>query len=206
MNKITTFLVAATFLALAAAGLTGCGPMHIAMNPTSELDLANRHIPCKITLFLDSEFQNYHWEGFSSAEVRGLDYGLGSASKNLFVRAFTLASDGFTLVESRPLFPLSNPDGIILVVHPRIGRFSETHNTFIRNANYYAEITYHVTVYDQAGKTVLENDYPARGVAMGSVDVYRNYAAPAEKAMAQAIVTIIDDISRLAKHPEDKAR
>jgi hypothetical protein len=196
MRRIITFVAAVMIFAL-AAGITGCGPMHLTMNPTSAVDLANKHIPCKIILFLDSEFQNYHWEGFSDAELRGLDYDLGSASKNLFVRAFTLASDGVTVVGSMPAYPVPGPNGIVLVVHPRIGRFSEKHSTFIRNANYYAEITYHVTIYDKTGKIVLEHDYSASGVEMGSIDVYRNYAAPAEKAMAQAIVTIIDDISKL---------
>jgi hypothetical protein len=43
---------------------------------------------------------------------------------------------------------------------------------------------------------------------MGSMDVYRNHAAPAEKAMAQAIVMIIDDINKLAPHqnPDNKER
>jgi hypothetical protein len=196
MRRIITFVAAVMIFAL-AAGVTGCGPMHLTMNPTSAVDLANKHIPCKIILFLDSEFQNYHWEGFSDAELRGLDYDLGSASKNLFVRAFTLASDGVTLVESMPTYPIPGPNDIVLVVHPRIGRFSEKHNLFIRNADYYAEITYHVTIYDKTGKIVLENDYTARGVQMGTINVPRNYAAPAEKAMAQAIMTIIDDISKL---------
>ena len=198
MRRIITFVAAVMIFAL-AAGVTGCGPMHLTMNPTSAVDLANKHISCKIILFLDSEFQNqnYQWEGFSDAELRGLDYDLGSASKNLFVRAFTLASDGVTLVESMPAYPVPGRNDIVLVVHPRISTFSEKHSTFIRNANYYAEITYHVIAYDKTGKIVLENDYSARGVEMGSMDVYRNYAAPAEKAIAQAIVTIIDDIIKL---------
>jgi hypothetical protein len=184
------------FVAL-AAGIAGCGPMHIAMNSTSVLDLSNKHIPCRITLFLDSEFQNYHWEGFSKAELRGLDYDLGSASKNLFVRAFTLASDGVTVVESRPTYPVSGGGDGVLVVHPRIGAFGEKHNAFKRNTDYYAEITYYVTVYDRTGKIVLENDYSTQRAEMGSIDVYRNHAAPAEKAMAQAVTKIIDDISKL---------
>jgi purine-nucleoside phosphorylase len=48
----------------------------------------------------------------------------------------------------------------------------------------------------------LEKDYCAKGVEMGSIDLYRNYVAPAEKAMARAIVTIIDDISKLMS-PQD---
>jgi hypothetical protein len=57
--------------------------MHITMNPTSAVELTKKPIPGKITLLIDSEFQNYHWQGFSGAELRGLDYDLGSASKNL---------------------------------------------------------------------------------------------------------------------------
>jgi hypothetical protein len=200
MRRIITFAAAVIIFAL-AGGVTGCGPMHLTMNPTAAVDLADKHIPCKITLFLDSEFQNYHWEGFSGAELRALDYDLGSASKNLFIRAFTLASDGVTIVGSRPTYPIPGHSNMVLVVHPSIGRFSEEHNTFKRNANYYAEITYHVIVYDKTGQIVLENDYTARGVEMGSTNLYRNYAAPAEKAMTQAIVKIIDDLSKLQSPP-----
>jgi hypothetical protein len=196
MRRIITFVAVVMVVAL-AAGVTGCGPLHLTMNPSSEFELANKHIPCKITLFIDRDFQNYHWQGFSDAELRGLDYDLGSASKNLFLDAFKRVSDGVTLVESRPTYPIPGRNDIVLVVHPRIGRFSEKHNLFIRNADYHAEITYHVTIYDKTGKIVLENDYTARGVQMGTINVPRNYAAPAEKAMAQAIMTIIDDISKL---------
>jgi hypothetical protein len=193
MKRKITFVVAVMVVAL-VAGVTGCGPLHIAMNPSSEFELEKKHIPCKITLFMDSEFQNYHWQGFSDAELRGLDYDLGSASKNLFLDAFKRVSDGVTLAESRPKYPVND---LVLVVHPRIGGFSEKHSLWIRNADYHAEITYHVTVYDKTGKIVLDNDYTARGVQMGTINVSRNYAAPAEKAMAQAIMTIIDDISKL---------
>jgi len=55
-----------------------------------------------------------------------------------------------------------------------------------------------LTLYDKTGKIVLEKDYSARGAEMGNIDVYRNHAAPAEKAMAQAVLKIMDDISRLA--------
>lgn len=192
MKRIITFVVVVMFVAL-AAGVTGCGPLHITMNPLSEFELEKKHIPCKIILFIDRAFQNYHWEGFSNAEVRGLDYDLGSASKNLFGDAFKRVSDGVTLVEYMPSYPLND---FVLIVHPRIGGFNEKHNLFKRNADYYAEITYHVTVYDKIGKIILENDYTARGVQMGTIDVHRNHAAPAEKAMVQAITMIIDDLSK----------
>ena len=193
MKREVTFVVTAMVFAL-VAGVTGCGPLHITMNPSSEFELEKRHIPFNVTLFIDHDFQNYHWQGFSDAELRGLDYDLGAASKNLFLDAFKRVSDGVTLVESRPTYPVND---LVLVVHPRIGGFSEKHSLWIRNADYHAEITYHVTAYDQTGKIVLENDYTARGVQMGTMNVPRNYAAPAEKAMAQAITKIIDDISKL---------
>jgi hypothetical protein len=165
------------------------------MNPSSEFALDGKHIPCKITLFIDRASQNYHWQGFSDAELRGLDYDLGSASKNLFLDAFKRVSEGVTLVDSMPAYPAND---LFLVVHPRIGGFSEKHNLFIRNADYHAEITYHITVYDNKGKIILEKDYTGRGVQMGTINVPRNHAAPAEKAMAQAIMAIIDDISKLS--------
>jgi hypothetical protein len=193
MKRKITFVVAVMFVALAAS-VTGCGPLHITMNPSSDFELEKKHIPCKVTLFIERDFQNYHWQGFSDAELRGLDYDLGAASKNLFGDAFKRVSDGVTLVESMPAYPVND---LVLVIHPRIGGFSEKHSLWIRNADYHAEITYHVTVYDKTGKIVLEKDYTASGVAMGSMDLYRNYAAPAEKAMAQAITMIIDDISKL---------
>lgn len=195
MRKIITFVASVMVFAL-AMGVMGCA-MHITMNPTSSVELPNKHIPCKIILFIDSEFQNYHWQGFSGAELRGLDYDLGSTSKNLFLEAFRLASDGVKVVESKPTYPVPGHSDVVLVVHPRISGFSEKHSLWIRNADYYAEITYHITVYGKTGNILLEKDYCAKGVEMGSIDVYRNYAAPAEKAMAQAIVTIIDDISKL---------
>jgi hypothetical protein len=195
MRKKITFVASVMVFAL-AAGVTGCA-MHITMNPTSAAELPNKHIPCKVTLVIDSEFQNYHWQGFSGAELRGLYYDLGSASKNLFLEAFRLASDGVTVVESKPTYPVPGHSDVVLVVHPRITGFSEKHSLWIRNTDYYAEITYHVTVYGKTGKILLEKNYYAKGVAMGSTDVYRNYAAPAEKAMAQAIVTIIDDMRKM---------
>lgn len=200
MSRAIRFVVTVMIVAL-ATGVTGC-TMHITMNPTSAVELTKKPIPGKITLLIDSEFQNYHWQGFSGAELRGLDYDLGSASKNLFIEVFRQASDGVTVVESMPTYPVPGRSGVVMVVHPRIGRFSEQHSLFIRNADYYAEITYHVTVYDKTGKIVLEKDFCAKGVEMGSIDLYRNYAAPAEKAMARAIVTIIDDISKLVS-PQD---
>ncbi len=204
--KKTNVIAAVLFIAL-ALGVSGC-TLHLSMNPTSALDLGKKHIPCKIILLVDSDFQNYHWEGFSDAELQGLDYDLGSASKNLFVRAFTVASEGVTVVGAKPAFPVRGGSGIVLVVHPRIDKFSEKHNFFIRNADYYAEITYHVTVYDKTGKIVLENDYRAQGAEMGGIDLHRNYAAPAEIAMAQAVVSIIDAISKLGilQNSADQAR
>ncbi len=177
-----------------AAGITGC-TMHITMNPSSSVEFANKTIPCKITLFMDNAFQNFHWQGFSDAELRGLDYDLGSASRDLFIDAFKRASYSVTLVESMPTYPLND---LVLVVRPGISGFSEKHSLFIRNANYYAEITYHIKVYDKIGKVILEKDYSATGVEMGSTDLYRNYATPAEKAMAQAIRNIIDDVSKIS--------
>jgi len=197
MGRTINFAVAVMLVAL-AAGVTGCGPMYITMNPSVlAVDQVKKNIPGKVTLFMDHEFRNYHWEGFSKTELRGLDYALGSASKNLFLETFKRAADGVALVETMPAPEPVNSD-IVLVVRPRIGGFSEDHNMFIRNANYYAEITYHVTIYDKTGKIVLEKDYFAREAEMGNIDVYRNHAAPAEKAMAQAVLKIMDDISRLA--------
>lgn len=191
MNRIIRFMAAITVLAW-AAGLTGC-TMHVTMNPSSAAEFPNKAIPCKVVLYIDKAFRNYHWEGFSAAELSSLDYDLGSASRNLFMDAFKRASYSVAVVESMPAYPLNDP---VLVVHPAISGFNESHSLFIRNANYYAEITYHIRVYDKAGKMILEKDYSARGAEMGRTDAYRNYAAPAEKAMAQAIGDIIDDMSR----------
>jgi len=193
MSKTITF-VAAVMIAALFAGITGCASLQITMNPeVSESELATQHIPYNIILVIDSELESYHWQGFSGAELRGLDYDLGSASKDLFFRAFMLASKGVTLVKSRPTYLDAGRNDIVLVVHPRIGGFSE-------NADYVAEITYHVTVYDKTGKILLEKDYSSQGVAMGSTNLYSNYGVPVERAMEQAIVAIIDDISKLKEH------
>lgn len=191
MNRITAFAAAIMAFVL-AAGLAGC-TMHVTMNPSSAYEFPDKAIPCKTILYIDKAFRDYHWEGFSAAELSGLDYDLGSASKNLFIDAFKRASHGVTVVESMPSYPLDEP---AVVVHPVISGFSERHNAFMRNANYYALITYRVRVYDKEGRTLLEKDYSAEGAEMGWADVHRNYAAPAEKAMAKAVGDIIDDISR----------
>jgi len=200
MKKIPQSVISFIFVVILTAltaGVSGC-TMTITMNPSVlVIDEVKKNIPGKVTLFMDREFQNYHWQGFSGAELSGLDYALGQASKNLFLDAFRRAADGVTLVETMPA-PEPAGSGIVLVVRPVIGGFSEDHSVWIRNANYYAEITYHVIVYDRKGKIVLEKDYTAQGVAMGSIDVHRNHAAPAEKAMAAAVMKIIDDVSKLA--------
>jgi hypothetical protein len=197
MSKAMTLVVAVMVVAV-AMGMTGCASIQVKMNPEALVDehVNKRQIQSKIILFMDREFQNYHWQGFSGGELRTLDYDLGTASKNLFIKAFTLVSKDVSFVESMPTYSAVH-DRLVLVVHPRIAGFSEKHNPFIRNADYYAEITYHVTVYNRAGKVVLEKDYSANGVEMGGMSVYRNYAAPAETAMVRAIVKIIDDMSKL---------
>ncbi|HLZ17976.1 MAG TPA: hypothetical protein VKO67_00110 [Smithellaceae bacterium] len=196
MKKAITLAVGVIVAALAVS-FTGC-TMHITMNPSSVSDMEYGRIPGRIILFMDSEFRNYHWQGFSDAELKGLDYDLGSASRNHFYDAFRRASDQVTVVEKLPAFPVAAQDGMVLVVQPRIGGFSEKHNLFIRNADYDATITYHVIVYDKAGRIILEKDYTATGSETGGMDVYRNYAAPAEIAMARTVKTILADISKLA--------
>jgi len=198
----------AVLLVTLAASLTGCGTMHIAMNPSSAFEMKYDRIPGKIVLVLDNEFRSYHWQTFSGAELRGLDYDLGTASKNIFLDAFRRASDNVTVTETRPSFPIADQGSIILVVHPRIAEFGEEHNALKRNADYFATITYHLIVYDKIGNIVLEKNYTETGDAMGYMDVNRNYAAPAEKAMAQAINKIIFDLSKLAapQNPKNKIR
>lgn len=179
------------------AGLSGCS-LNLTMSPmVSSAELGGRQIPHKIALLLDDEFASYQWHGFSDAEMAKLHYDLGRASKDLFLMAFRLAADEVVLVETRPPFPEPDRHDIAIVVQPRIAGFSERHSLWIRNANYYAEITYHVTVYDQSGRTILDQDYSAEGAAMGWTDLNRNYEAPVEKAMEQVIVKIVDDVSRL---------
>lgn len=199
MNKIRAFVVAVG-IAVLVLGAMGCSTMRITMSPKAPTtELANKHIPFKVALLMDSEFQHYHWKGSSGAEMSKLDYDLGSASKSLFMESFMTVSNGVTLVDSKPPYSDPSRNDIIIVVQPRITGFAEEHNAVLRVANYHAEITYHVTVYDKAGKTVLDKDYPANGIVQGerTVSPASNYAAPAEKAMAQAIVAIIDDISKL---------
>lgn len=178
------------------ACLTGCAT-RISMNPSSMLELPRQHLPCTIVLFMDQEFHTYRWQKFSAAELSTLSYDLGSASKNIFLEAFKQMSDDLTIVESPPAYPLSGRHRVVLVIEPRISAFDEKHSPFIRNADYRADITYRVTACDKTGKVILEKDYFAQGVAMGSTDVYRNFAAPVEKAMAQAVAAIIEDIRRL---------
>lgn len=194
LSGIGRVLVAALMI-----GISGCS-MQLTMSPlVSSAELAERRIPQKVALFMDSDFQNYQWDGFSGAEWAKLHYELGPASKNLFLQAFKLVANDVTLVESKPPFADPARNDIAIVVQPRIVSFSEKHSLLIRNADYYAEITYHVTVYDKAGQTILDKDYSAEGVAMGWTDLNRNYEAPVEKAMEQVIVTIIDDISKLRR-------
>jgi hypothetical protein len=202
MNR-TRAVLGSVVVAALVLGATGCSTMRITMNPRAPMsELANKRIPYKLALLMDSEFVNYHGHGKSGVEFAKLDYDLGSASKALFVEALTQVAKEVTLVDSRP--PYSDPSrkDIVIVIEPRITGFSERHNGWVRVANYYSEITYHVAVYDKTGKSVLDKDYPAKGNARGNVPVGNvklsdNYGAPAEKAMSQAIVAIIDDISKL---------
>jgi len=199
MNKIRAVLCSFA-IAVLVLGATGCSTMRITMNPkTPANELAGKNIPFKVALLIDSEFANYHWFGKSGAEMSKLDYDLGSASKSLFLEAFMLVSKGVILVDSKPPYSDPSRSDIVAVVQPRITRFSERHSAMLRVANYYSEITYHVTVYDKTGKSILDKDYPAKGVARGHATLSpgSNYGAPAEKAMAQALVAIIDDISKL---------
>lgn len=187
------------FAAALLAGLTGCS-LNLAMSPlVSSAELGGRQLPYKVALVLDDEFKSYRWHGFSGAEMAKLHYDLGSASKDLFLMAFGLVADEVVLVEIPP--PYSEPErsAIAIAVRPRIAGFSERHSLWIRNADYYAEITYHVTVYDHSGRTILDQDFSAEGVAMGWSDLNRNYEAPVEKAMEQAIGKIVAAVSAL--HP-----
>jgi len=199
MNK-TRAVLGSVMVAALVLGAMGCSTMRITMNPKAPTtELSNKRIPFKVALLMDSEFVNYHWQGTSGAEMSKLDYDLGSASKSLFLEAFMLVSKGVTLVDSKPPYSDSSRNDIVVVVQPKITGFSEEHSAWLRVVNYYSEITYHVSVYDRTGKSVLDKDYKAKGVARGQATVSpgSNYAAPAEKAMAQAIVAIIDDISKL---------
>lgn len=196
MKKAITLAVAALVVTLASC-FTGC-TMHITMNPSSVSDMEYGRIPGKTILVMDKEFTNYRWEGFSSAELRGLNYDLGTASKNLFHDAFRRASKEVVITENKPAFPITDSENIILVVQPRIVGFSEKNNPFIRNTDYQATITYHIIVYDKTGKIILEKDYTETGAEMGTIDIYRNYAAPAEKAMARTLKVMMTDINKLA--------
>jgi hypothetical protein len=199
MARLKKFMVCVALIGLVLA-VTGCTTIRVAMNPRVPAnELANKHIPCTVALLMDNTFQNYHWLGKSRAEMSKLDYDLGSASKSLFMESFMLVSKGIAMVDSIP--PYSDPGRgeIAIVVKPMITDFSEEHSAWLRVVDYHAEITYHVTVYDKKGKPVLDKDYREKGVAKGHATISpgSNYAAPAEKAMEQAIVAIIGDISRL---------
>lgn len=192
-----TFYVA---VAVVVFFLNGCTTMHITMNPKTPSDeLIGGKIPVKVALYMDTEFQNYHWHGQSGAEMSKLDYDLGSASKSLFLESFMLVSKAVVLVNSAPPYSDVDKSDISVVVRPKIVSFSEKHSAVLRVADYHAEITYHVTVYDKNGKVIIEKDYNAIGVVAGKATVSpgSNYAAPAEKAMSNAVVKIIKDISNL---------
>jgi len=181
-------------------GVSGCTTMQITMNPKApSAELANKRIPVKVALLMNDAFQNYRWEGKSGAEMSKLDYGLGAASKSLFIESFMLAAKGFTLVDSKPPYTDASRNDIVIVVEPQIAGFSEDHSAILRVADYEAEIIYHIVVYDKVGKILLDKNYSAKGVVQGRATMgpSSNYAAPAESAMAQAIVAIIDDISKL---------
>lgn len=205
--KRKTTLILAVMAAVFSVVFSGC-TLRVTMNPSSAFEATNGQIPCRIMLLLNAEFQNYRWQTFSAAELQSIDYNLGSASKYFFIDSLKRASAGVIPVESRPAYPLPEECFPVLVVEPRIAGFSEKHNAFIRNANYDAFITYHIVVYDRTGKAVMEKDYAAGGTEMGSTDLSRNFAAPAERAMAEAMRLIISDLSALASrlNRPDKAR
>lgn len=180
--------------------LTGCSTMYIKMTPKAPTaDLAEKKIPVRIGLLMDGEFQNYHWKGMSKAEMSKLDYDLGSASKGLFLESFMLVSDAVTLVDATPPYSDADKKNIAIVVKPNIASFREKHHPMLRIANYHAEITYHVTVYDSRGKVLLDKDYVGHGDVKGvrTISPASNYAAPAEEAMGAVVVAIVKDIREL---------
>lgn len=198
MQKLSyTFYVV---IAVVVFFLDGCTTIRVTMNPKAPSDeLIGGKIPVKVALYMDTEFQNYHWHGQSNAEMSKLNYDLGSASKSLFLESFMLVSKAVVLVNSAPPYSDVDKSDISVVVRPRIVSFSEKHSPVLRIADYHAEITYHVTVYGKNGKVIIEKDYNAIGVVAGNATVSpgSNYAAPAEKAMSNAVVKIIKDISNL---------
>jgi len=185
--------------------LAGCTTMKISMNPKVPIEeLTSKRIPIKVGLYMDTEFQGYHWKGTSGAEMSKLDYDLGSASKSLFLETFMRVSKSVVLVDRKP--PYASQDGIdvTIVIEPHITKFSERHSAILRVADYSAQIEYKVIVYDRKGNVLLDRIYQADGVVRGRAthSPGSNYAAPAEIAMAKAIVMVVDDISKL-KFPEE---
>lgn len=192
--------IVAIALLSCVVGLTGCSTMYVKMTPKAPAgELAGKKLPVKVGLLMDGEFQNYHWKGMSKAEMSKLDYDLGSASRGLFLESFMLVSDGIALVDAMPPYSDADKKDVAIVVSPKIASFSEKHNPMVRIANYHAEITYHVTVYDSAGKVLLDKDYSGQGDVKGvaTISPASNYAAPAEVAMGNAIVAIVKDIRGL---------
>lgn len=199
MSRVRIVWVSIAAVALVLS-VTGCTTMKITMNPKAPAnDLAKGKIPCKVGLLMDSTFQSYHWMGKSGAEMSKLDYDLGSASKSLFLESFMQTTKAVTLVNSKPPYSEADLKDVVIAVEPKIVGFSEKHSAVLRIANYEANITYHICVYDSSGKLLIDKDYSGNGVVQGKAtnSPGSNYAAPAERAMSQAIVAIIDDIRKL---------
>lgn len=193
-------LIAVVFCVILAVLISGCSTMVIKLNPKVPLEaLQGKRIPYKVSLYMDSQFQEYRFQEHNGAEMSEMDYELGAAAKSLMIETFMRISDGAIIVDKKPPYSPTDKVQATIVIEPHFVAFSENHNAFVRIANYYAAVEFHVTVYDINGNTVLDKNYKGEGNVQGkrTVSPANNYAAPAEVAMSNVIVSLVDDINKL---------
>jgi len=99
---IRTVMMIWFVVVMSLAGLAGCTTMRVTMSPKPPNEIVGERLPFKVGLYLDNEFQGYHWHGTSGAEMSQLDYDLGAASKSLLLETFMRCARGVTFVDKRP--------------------------------------------------------------------------------------------------------
>jgi len=184
---------------LMAICLAGCGTIQVSMSPMiSNAEIGDRSIPAKVGLFMDSEFTNLHWHGFSDAELAPLDYDLGAASSDLLRDTLTRVAIGVELVDKRPPYAPNEQHELAFVVEPHFVGFAEGNSMWIRNGNFTAHIEYQVIVYDKRGNVLQDRVYKADAEQRGTMDPRQTlgsrYGAPVDLALEKIVLMIVDDL------------
>jgi hypothetical protein len=207
MRLAKKIIILASILAISMFIIIGCAPMIIKLSPEIPVSiLSGRHLPYRVALYMDNQFQEYHFTEQNNAEMSSMDYELGSAAKSLLIETFMRISQGVLLATHKPPYTQDDNMDATIVIEPHFASFSEEHSAILRTAEYTAHLEFNVIVYDKDGKIVNEKLYQADGAAKGQATYSpaSNYAKPAEIALGNLLVLMVDDINALNLNGESK--